>query len=586
MTPRLTRAISIGAATGILAGLVGVILGSALIGTDLSRSLGGWVVHLITSVGIGVAYVLWFERTAESRAIDLILIGLLVGVTAWALLALNLTPVLMGQGVQWSAKAASAALPALIAYLLQGVALTVGARLLSALALPVPDADDDPAEMADQPAPTQRRIVILGGGFAGVTTAQHLEKLFEHDPDMEIMLVSNTNHLLFTPMLAEVTASGVEGQHISPALRTFFRRVRVVRGEVAHLDIHERVIKVESGSSFQRAFAFDHLVFAMGSVPNFFGNKNIEQHSFTFKTLTDAMLIRNHVIERLERADTESDPVRRQRMLTFVVVGAGFAGAELIGGLNDFVRGSLWYFPHIPPQEVQIVSIHPAERILPELSASLGDYAREKMAARGVTFRLKTRVTDAAPSLVITDQGEIAADTVIWTAGNVPHPLVKQSGVEVDKRGSALTDETLRVKGQTHIWALGDCAVIPDMRNEGKNCPPTAQFALREAKVLAKNIHAALHDKPLKPFSFNPIGSLAVLGHNTACAEIRGFKFSGLLAWLMWRGIYLVKLPSLEKRIRVLLDWIVDLFFPRDLVYFQLPTRRPVIADADIKETT
>jgi NADH dehydrogenase len=231
---------------------------------------------------------------------------------------------------------------------------------------------------------------------------------------------------------------------------------------------------------------------------------------------------------------------------------------------------------------VIIMLIHPGERILPELSESLALYAQEKLAARGVSVRIRTRVVDAAPGTVTTDHDTIPARTVIWTAGNMPHPLLKTLGIELNQRGAAITDDKLLVKGQTTVWAIGDCAQVPDVIT-GKAAPPTAQFATRQAKTLACNIHAAMNGQPLKQFRFKPLGALAVLGHRTATAEIRGLKFSGLLAWLMWRGIYLVKLPGLEKRVRVLLDWIVDIFFPRDLVYYQFPVQKP-LADEPAKD--
>jgi len=268
----------------------------------------------------------------------------------------------------------------------------------------------------------------------------------------------------------------------------------------------------------------------------------------------------------LERADAERDPQRRKALLTFVVTGGGFAGAELIGGLNDFVRGSLWYYPNIPPEDVSLILVHPGERILPELSPELAEYARERLEARGVTFRLQTRVTDAMPGAVMLSDGEtIATETLIWTAGNRPHPLFRRLGLELDTHGAVKTDATLAVPGSPNVWAVGDCAAIPDHRT-GQPAPPTAQHAQRQAAVLARNIHAVIRGGKIRRFSHRSLGSLAVLGYQTAIAEIYGLKFSGLLAWWLWRAIYLAKLPTLEKKIRVALDWTVDLFFPRDIV--------------------
>jgi NADH dehydrogenase len=226
----------------------------------------------------------------------------------------------------------------------------------------------------------------------------------------------------------------------------------------------------------------------------------------------------------------------------------------------------LVYYPDIPAEEVQIILVHSRETILPELSESLGKYALERMTERGVTFKLKVRVADARPGVVALNSGEeIRTEMLVWTAGVRPNPVLQTLPVEQDKRGAVIVDGALAVPGYPGLWAVGDCAAITDAKT-GQPCPPTAQFALREAYTLARNIHASLHGHPLKPFHFNAIGVLCVVGHHTACAEIKGFRFSGLLAWLLWRGIYLSKLPSLERKVRVLVDWIIELFFPRDIV--------------------
>jgi NADH dehydrogenase len=344
----------------------------------------------------------------------------------------------------------------------------------------------------------------------------------------------------------------------------------------------------------------------------------------------------------LERADAEPEAAWRRPLLTFVVAGGGFAGAELIGGLNDFVRGSLWYYPRIRPEEVSVVLVHSGERILPELSAELAAYARARLEDRGVTCRLGVRLSGAGPGTVALNNGEtIPAETLVWTAGNAPHPLLKTLGVALDNRGAVKTDETLAVVGGgpqpepgspsgprqgaarpagkepvrrlgeevpragpadsgtptrwesgrplgegaalprygagngrpgPWVWAVGDCAAVPDAYT-GRTVPPTAQHALREARTAARNVHAAIRGKALKPFRYRSLGSLAVLGHQTACAELYGRKFSGLLAWWMWRMVYLGKLPTLEKRVRVALDWLVDIFFPRDIVQIHVPER-------------
>jgi NADH dehydrogenase len=300
-------------------------------------------------------------------------------------------------------------------------------------------------------------------------------------------------------------------------------------------------------------------------VSNYLGMANVQANAFDFKSLADAIRIRNHVIDCFERADREGDESKRRSLVTFVIAGGGFAGAELCGGVNDFARGMLAYYPNIPAEEVKVVLVHGGERILNELSEPLALYAQERMAERGVTFRLKTRLKDAAPGKVVLSDGEVDASTLVWTAGTAPNPVLKSLGVELDKRGALVTEETLLVKGRSDVWAIGDAAAIPDPRT-GRNCPPTAQFAIREARHLASNLHARLHGGEVRPFRFEPLGALCVVGHHTACAEIKGLRFSGLFAWFLWRGIYLGKLPTFERKVRVLVDWVIELFFPRDIV--------------------
>jgi NADH dehydrogenase len=347
---------------------------------------------------------------------------------------------------------------------------------------------------------------------------------------------------------------------------------------VTTIDFQRRCVMLDGdatgGSSIElggNEIFFDDLVLALGSVSNYLGLEGVERTAFDFKTLLDAIRIRNHVIDLFERAEREVDRARRLQMLTFVVAGGGFAGVEIAGALNDFTRGILADYRRLEFDDLKIVLVHSRDRILPELSESLGRYALDRLRARGVTFELETRVVDAQPGKVRLTSKEIPTETLIWTAGTTPHPLLKELPFELERRGAVLVDSALNVKQQTNAWALGDCASITDAES-GKVCPPTAQFALREARTLAENLYAKQKGRPLKPFHFNSLGALCVIGHQTACAELIVpyvnwvFHFSGLFAWLLWRGIYLAKLPGLERKIRVLVDWIIELFFARDIV--------------------
>jgi len=417
----------------------------------------------------------------------------------------------------------------------------------------------------------------LGGGFAGMHAAECLEEKLRRDSSISLTLVNETNALLFTPMLAEVAGSSLEPSHISTPLRSTLRRTEFIRGVVGEVDLEKRLVILRGdagadGAPAGRQVPYDHLVFALGSISNYLGMTNLEKFAFNFKSLLDAIRIRNHVIEMFERADLESDPGRRSSLLTFVVAGGGFAGVELAGALNDFAHGILADYSRLHPHELNIMLVHSRDRVLPELSESLARYAQEKMQLRGVSFRLNTRIVDAQPGVVRLSEGEIHTETLVWTAGTAPSPLLKSLRLEKDKRGALLVDSTLAVPGRPGLWAIGDCAAVTDAAT-GHPCPPTAQFALREAEVLASNILAQLDGRPARRFHFDSLGALCVVGHQTACAELsvpfarsRSLRFSGLFAWLLWRGIYLAKLPGLERKIRVLMDWTIELFFPRDIV--------------------
>jgi NADH dehydrogenase len=423
---------------------------------------------------------------------------------------------------------------------------------------------------------SKSRVLVLGGGFGGVYTALHLERLMKSNPDVEVTLISHDNFFLFTPMLHEVAASDLDITHIVSPLRTLLKRTAIFIGDIQSIDFEARRVRVAHGfEPHEHDLAYDHLVVALGSMTNFYGLPGLEQRALTMKTLGDAIHLKNRVIATLEEADTECAG-GSDGLLTFVVAGGGFAGVETIAGLNDFVREALKFYPRLTPDRVRMVLVHAGPVILPELGDKLGAYAQRQLAGRGIEI-----VTDAKVSGV-TDQAVILADgrhvrsrLVVWTAGTSPHPLVHDLPCRLD-RGRIVVDETLAVPGRDGVWALGDCAVVPDRRT-GRPHPPTAQHALREARTVANNIAAKLEGSPARAFRFRTIGQLAAIGRRTGVARVFGINFSGFFAWWLWRTIYLSKLPRFEKKCRVAIDWTLDLVFSKDFVQF-LTVRAPVMS--------
>jgi NADH dehydrogenase len=411
-----------------------------------------------------------------------------------------------------------------------------------------------------------RRIVILGGGFGGVSAAQRLERLTAKDEGFEVILISQSNYLLFTPMLAEVASSALQAQHISTPVRAACPHTTFLRAGVREIDVESNTVTIFPGADLPlEGIEYDHLILALGSVPAYYGLPGLKAHSFSLKSLEDASRLRNHVLAVLERADVETDPAEKARLLTFVVVGGGFAGAETIAELFDLAHGILHYYPRIDAEELRFVLVHSSRRILPELGPKLGQYSLRKLRQRGIEIQLEARAIKAdRHSLSLAGKGEIQTRTIVWTAGNRANPLLGSIPAPSDTSGAVITDRFLRVEGHENLWAIGDCASIPD--EQGHPYPPTAQHALREGKLAAENIVAAERGGRLQAFKYRTVGLLVALGHRTGAAEIMGQRFSGLLAWLLWRGLYLSKLPGLEKKIRVSLDWLLDLFFSRDIV--------------------
>jgi NADH dehydrogenase len=415
----------------------------------------------------------------------------------------------------------------------------------------------------------KKRVVIIGGGFAGTAIALRLERILRGDESVEITLVDSENFFTFTPLLPEVPSGSIQPKHIVFPLRALLKRTIVRQAEVKGVDLGGRiVVAAHCRACGDFSLPFDHLVLALGSVPNFFGLPGVAEHALTIKSLADATALHAHVIDKLEHADLHTDPRMRRQLLTFVVAGGGFAGVETLAELNDLVRGAGRFYPSISPEEVRMVLVHSGPRILPEVSESLSAYALKKLEGRGVQVLLHTRVLGCSAGAVRLSNGEeIAARTFVWAAGSAPSPILDLLDVP-RARGRVAVDATMAVSDRPGIWAVGDSAAIPDVVTGGL-CPPTAQYALRQGKRLAENIAASIAGDEPQPFQFKALGLLAGLGRRSAVAEILGMRFSGFIAWWLWRTIYLMKLPGFERKLRVAIDWTLDLFFPRDIVYLR-----------------
>ncbi|MBI4472801.1 MAG: NAD(P)/FAD-dependent oxidoreductase, partial [Acidobacteria bacterium] len=416
------------------------------------------------------------------------------------------------------------------------------------------------------------QVVILGGGFGGVYTAMYLEKMFRRSKDVEITIINSENYFVFQPMLPEVISGSIEIQHVINPIRRLCRHSNLVMRDVEQIDLEQKVIVTSPGfrPTLQR-IKYDYLVIALGTVMNFSRMPGLKEHAFSFKNIGDALHLRNHIIRVLEEADMEQDAELRRSQLTFVVAGGGFSGVETAAELNDFVREAARDYRHLDPAEVRVILIHSGSRILPELSPDVANFAERLLRKRGVEIRLQTRLAGATAESAVLDTGEkIYTKTLVATVPAGSHPRIAELSCK-KQNGRIVVNEHLELPEYENAWALGDCAWIPDVRTNSC-CPPTAQYAVREARCIAANIRAAIRGGQKKQFRFSSLGMSAALGHRSAVAEILGIKVWGILAWFIWRTIYWTKLPGIERKLRVGVDWFLDVILPADIV--QIKTAR------------
>jgi NADH dehydrogenase len=416
----------------------------------------------------------------------------------------------------------------------------------------------------------QPRVVILGGGFGGIYTALALEKALSRREDFEIALVNRENYFVFQPMLPEVISGTIGLTDVVAPIGRLLPRTSLHLRDVEAVDLEKRRVVLSPGfRPHTHELEYDHLVLALGNVTDFRGLPGLPEHAMPFKNLGDALALRNHVMRCLaEAAIEEDDPALRQELLTFVVAGGGFSGVEVAAELNDFVRAVAPTHRGIRPGEIRVVLLHSQERILPEMAEPLALFAQRLLAKRGVEVRVGSRLAAATGTAAVLAGGErIATRTLVSTVPSSPHPLIERLAVP-KARGRVVTSAHLEVEGHPGVWAVGDCAkvVTPD----GAVAPPTAQHATREGAVAAHNIVAALRGGPRKVFAFRGLGKMGSLGHRSAVAEVFGVRLSGFLAWWLWRTVYLMKMPGWGRRLRVAVDWTLDLVLPPDLVQLRL----------------
>jgi NADH dehydrogenase FAD-containing subunit len=470
-----------------------------------------------------------------------------------------------------------------------------------------------------------KKILILGGGFAGVEVLRRLQDRFQNDVSVDITMVSKDNFFLFTPMLHEVASGMIETRHIVTPIRAFCNRAKFYAAKVKSIDLKNKKVVIESPVSSSYItntntnidrnsvamnkessdalllpkvnkeaqldyLAYDYLVIAIGSETKFFGMTDIEKHALTIKSWNDAIIIRNHVIHQLEQAelllrrqqqqpsdenDTNNSPKpnqenERQSLLTFVIVGGGFAGVETAGELNNFLRDSAMdYYHNIEPKDIRVIIIQSGNRLLPEMSEDLAEFAMQKLQQSGVEVILNTRVTGAnSNSVKLKDGGTISTSTIIWSGGVVPNSITEELPCEHDKKsGRIVVNKFLEVQAYPGVFAIGDCAYIIDP-NTGNPYPPTAQHAIREGTVVANNIISMIEGKienNKKVFDYKTKGMMATIGKRSGIGKILGLEVQGFLAWWIWRTYYLANLPTLQKKLRVMADWTLDIFFKRDV---------------------
>jgi len=428
--------------------------------------------------------------------------------------------------------------------------------------------------------------VILGGGFAGVECARQLESEFGDNSEIELAMISEDNFLLFTPMLPQVASGMIETRHIVLPIRTICQKTKFYEGRIKNIDPFGKLVNLwGTGDKRSVSIHYDFLVVALGSETNFFGMADVEKNAYTMKTLNDAVVLRNRIIDMLEQAENETDPILRKSFLNFVVAGGGFAGIETAGELMDLILDARKHYPNIHKDDLKVIVIEALPMILPGFNEKLAEFAKQKLIERGIDIKLQTAITSFDGNEVTTkllDQNpkdsvdeskvdSIITKTLIWTAGVTPVNTIKRSMLKTD-RGKVIINDYLEVQDFPGVFAIGDCALFLNPETK-RPYPPTAQIAEAQAKIAAKNLTALIKNSEKEKFEYHSKGQMAIIGKRSGIATFLGMNISGFWAWLIWRNVYLSKIPTFDKQVRVFLDWTIDLFFDRDISRLKMMKR-------------
>tara|TARA_B100000029_G_scaffold43961_1_gene40647 strand:+ start:614 stop:2002 length:1389 start_codon:yes stop_codon:yes gene_type:complete len=435
---------------------------------------------------------------------------------------------------------------------------------------------------------SMKRILVLGGGFAGVECCLKLESYFKNNPEIEITMVSEDNFILFTPMLPQVASGTIETRHIVTPIRTLIKKTKFYEDKIKTIDPQQKIVSLY-GTYEKRGkrIHYDYLVIALGSKPNFFGMEDVKQNAYTMTTINDAILLRNRIIDLMEQAENETDITLRKNLLHVAVVGGGFAGVETAGEINDFISDIAEYYPTINRNDVKISLIEATPKILLGFSSKLAAFAKNKLVDRGITIFLNASVTSydgkeltlkstsksntilvsnsqhKHPNYDVQKIDSLDSNTVIWTAGIGANEILQKSLFPTPK-GRIRVNEFLQVPEFSNVFAIGDCAIIDPELSE-KKLPPTAQVAEAHAKTVSNNLMRLLDGQKMTPFNYSWKGQSAIIGKRTGIASFFGMNVSGFMAFILWRNLYLSKIRGWNKRLRIWLDWNLDLFFKRDI---------------------